>query len=235
MSATDFIPRRQADVRNWSINFNAKINADPESFGLTFAQAADYNTLHNAFTAAYALANSPSTNSKSNTRSKDTALHALKQKARQLAAIIRAHPGITSAQKSVLSLTIRGRGGRQRAFPQPMHAPYVTIRPGPGAMVELRLRDATSTKSGQPDGVHSATIFCWVGDNPPGTIPEWRWVDATTKTKYIVNLPADAQPGDKVWYIACWQNPRGELGPAARPVCTFRQFGPGIVGMRRAA
>lgn len=236
MSDTDFMPRRQADVRNWSITFNTAINADPEAYGLTVAQAAEYNTLHNAFMAAYALATAPATDSRVNTQLNKSAFKALKARARKLAAIVRAYPDITNVKKATLGLTINGPGGKQRPFPPPTHAPFVSIRPAPDGMVELRLRDATSSRRGQPVGVHSATIFTWVGDNPPVTIQQWRWVGGTTKTKYIVNLPRNAQPGDRVWYIACWQNPRGEQGPASRPVMTYGQFGPGGFGtMRRAA
>lgn len=54
-------PRREAELVTWSGNFKTKITATPTAFRLTAAQAASYGTKHDAFVAAYTVAQGPET------------------------------------------------------------------------------------------------------------------------------------------------------------------------------
>lgn len=227
MSATDFLPRRGADLRNFSVNFNSKINADPEAFGLTREQATEYNVLHNEFMAIFALANAPSTRTPTAIQAKKTATIALRKKARQLAGIIRAWPGITDTKKAVLGLTIRTAGGRQRPFPPPRSAPLMSVQYVNGSQVSIRLRDADApTRRGRPVGVNGATLMFHTGDTPPpARMSEWSFLRLVSRTTLTVSLPTRLHAGAKVWLVAAWQNPRAQLGPFAQPVSVHKQFG----------
>lgn len=245
MSATDFLPRREADLRGFSVNFNSKINSiGPQSLGLTAAQAADYNQVHNSFMAAYVLATSPSTRTRPVVVAKRAAVKALRQLARQLAAIIRAQPGVSDHQKAVLGLTINGAGGRSPRIARPRTAPRLYITPLEGGRIRLRLRDpGEPAKRGKPTGARSALIMRWVGGHPEPDMSKWKLAGMTTRTTLIITLPQTVGgvpriPGPGVpgvWIKACWQNPRSESGPFTLAVdasAPFRLRGPVQVGIR---
>jgi len=238
MSATDFLPRREADLRGWSCNFSEKINADPEAIGLTAAQAADYSAKHDAFITAYRLANEPCTRTRPSITAKNDALRAVRRAARQLAKIIHAARKATNAQKASLGLTVRRPGGRHAHLPRPRTAPHLLARSVTGRRVELRLRDpGEPTKRGRPSGVDRAVILMYIGDRPPADRSQWRWRGMTTRTRYAAMMPHDASPGTPVWFTARWENKRGEGGPLASPICAYAQHGLGAIGRadRRSA
>jgi len=226
MSATDFLARRESDLRTWSINFDARISADPAAYGLSAAQAAEYNTLHNAFLAAYTLAAAPGTRTSPIVEAKNAAMRELRQAARRLARIVHAGRVASDAHKSALGLTVRRPGGRQTRIAKPEEAPIVTVEAAAGGKLKVRVRSLEQpTRRGRPAGVMGASIFFFAGEWPPVGLKDWRYAGATTRTTCHVKLPRDVEPGERVWVTACWRNPRAECGPPAWPVCAYRARG----------
>jgi hypothetical protein len=221
MSATDFLPRREADLRDWSVNFNSHINADPATYGLTAAQAADYNTKHNAFMAVFALASAPGTRTRPRVVEKNAAQQVLRRSARQLAAIIRAFPGVTAVQRVEAGLTVRGSGGRSAPIPPPRTAPRLMVLDQRGGRVTIGLGNmAEASRRGRPRGVRGAVVLFFVGELPPADRADWSWLDMTSKTKLTLNLPRGLAPGTPIWLTAFWENPRSQRGPLATPIYT---------------
>lgn len=222
--ATDFVPSREADLVNFSSNFNDKIALSPTTYGLTLPQSAAYTVLHDAFVAAFNVLQDPVTKSPSNVLAKNNAKEALIDGPggiRYLARIVQGAPGVTNVAKFDLGLTVRDV--EPTPVPIPSVAPAMEIVSNVARTVTVRLHDpATPTKRGKPEGVAGATVFSWVGeDNPPLDVKAWKFEGSITKTnKIAVPFPITVEDGAKVWLTAFWFNPRSQSGPPCDPVST---------------
>lgn len=219
--AHDYIPRRDAEFLQWSRVFSETISADPTSFGLTAAQAAEYASLHNAYADAFQTSFEPATRTapaivvKNETRSDAEAY------ARLLVRIVQATPIVTDEQRSALSITVRDRN--PSPVPRPNEAPHAFVDLVRGSTVRVRLRSEESPRRSKPEGVAGAMIYSFVGDTPPDEIHDWAFNGATTRTTTEITFGDGIQPGARVWITACWFNPRAQRGPAAQPASTYIQ------------
>jgi hypothetical protein len=217
MATTDFLPAREADLLNWSLNFKTKITAAPTTYGLVAGQATTYGTLHDAFNTAYIAAVNDASNSSSAIVAKNTAKTALIANARLLARIVQAAPAVTNAQKSDLGLTVRDTG--PSPIPPPASAPDIDIISATGNTVRIRLHDPSNpTRRGKPAGVDGAAIFSFVGATAPDEQSDWKFEGNITRTSVDVVFPSGTAAGAKVWFTAFWFNERKQNGPAATPV-----------------
>jgi len=220
--ATDFIPKRDADLLAFSVNFNTLINADPTIYGLDLAQAGAYTALHDAFAAALAVTTSDATRTPSSIVAKNDARDALEDGPggiRQLAAIIQAFPGTTNEMRSDLGLTVRDT--EPTPVPVPETSPILSILSTLGRTVKIRLRDADSpTNRGKPASAIGATLLSFVGEDPPADTLDWSFLANTGRTQVELDFPATIAAGSKVWITAFWFNSRKESGNAAAPQST---------------
>jgi hypothetical protein len=219
MAATDFLPKREAELVTWSTNFDTRITATPTTFGLTAAQATAYGTLHDAFVTAYNAATNAGTNSASAIVTKNTAKAALIASARQLAGIIQKFPGTTNTMRSELGLTVKD--AEPTPIPPPAVAPSVVVTSSSGNTVGLRLVDpANPTRRGKPAGVDGIAVFSYVGATAPTDEAGWKFEGNTSRTAVEVVFPGTTAPGAKVWFTAFYFNQRKQRGPSATPVGT---------------
>jgi hypothetical protein len=230
MATTDFLPAREAELVTWVNTFKALITAAPTTYGLTAADASSYGTLATNFINAYNVAQADATRSPSNIIAKTQAKVNLLRSTRQLAGIIQKFPGTTDQMRSDLGLTVPVQPA---PIPQPGAAPELVVLKRDGVAVLIRLVDANSTRRGKPPGVQGARLYSFVGANPPADVDGWKFEGQITRTRALVVFPADTAPGTKVWLIACWYNPRGEVGPACDPVSAY--IAGGGVPMQQAA
>lgn len=230
----DFLHLREADLLKWSANFNSKINAGspaPEIYGISIAQANQFDTLHRAFASAYAIANSPHTRSPSNIAAKNSAKAALKKNARMLARIIRATPEVTTTDRVQLGLAVRdpGGGGTRHGLP-PKEAPLVEIVSVQSNRIRIRLRDRSSPTNVKPknEAINGAMILFTVGNerhSPPEDLSKWSIAGQASRSNAEVVLPMSVAPGSKIWVTACWLNRRQQSGPISQPVHAYSQGG----------
>ena len=218
MAIETFQPRKDIDLLNWSINFDAKITATPETFGLTAAQATAYNVLHSAYASAYAAANNPNTNSKTTIGNKNNAREALLYNsggAWQLVNIVQAFPGTTNDMRNELGLRIRD--AEPTPVPAPPTAPDLSIVSTVGRTLTVRLRDQENPdRRGKPDGADGATVLYFVGDDTPPNDPAvWTFAANTSRTLFDVEIPVAVPAGSKVWLAAFWFNQRKESSPTS--------------------
>jgi hypothetical protein len=236
MSATDFLPRREADLRDWSRNFRERILEMGAATGLSSEMIDEYVLRDGQFADLYQLATEPSTRTSPIIAAKNDARDVVKKLARQYAGIIHAHPGVTAEQKVRLHLTVRRGGGRSPRHPRPDHAPIMFIGSMQGASIKLRLRDATSARRGRPVGVRSATLLGFAGETPPASIRDWKLLRMTNRTDINLMLPKWAAEGEKLWITARWENTRCEAGPVAPPMWVkVHRTAPMFGTLRRAA
>ncbi len=217
--ATNYLPSREADLAAWSTNFNAKIVASPETYGLNALLAAGYTPLHTAYLAAYQAAQDNDTRTPSLIVTKRDAKAALTAKARELAMIVQAYPGTTDTMRSDLGLTVPDV--EPTPVPPPSVAPGMDIVSVAGRTVRIRLHDPGSQSSrSKPAGVKGASIYTYVGASAPSDIESWKYEGSTTKLVIDVEFPPTIEPGATVWFTAYWTNGKFESGPPCQPLST---------------
>jgi len=236
----DFIARRDADLLQWSSNFDQKINFSPESYGISPLAAAEYAALHLSFAQLYAAAVGASTRTPSGIVAKDDARAALVKRARQLAGIIRAMPQVDDARRLDLGLRAKRRAtGVRRRIERPSHAPVLRVISVQGSTVRIQLGNSQMpTRRTLPRDVKGAMIYSFIGEPPPTMLKGWNLRQSISRTRCEITFPPNLPPGTRVWVTACWFNhagaPRPGLGngPAAMPVGTW--LVPNVLTMRRA-
>jgi hypothetical protein len=81
--------------------------------------------------------------------------------------------------------------------------------------VKLRLT-TSSPRNGKPSGAAGASVFSFVGAQPPTDIDSWVFRGSTGKTE--IEVPFDSSSAASTVFItAFWFNRRAESGPAAQP------------------
>ena len=216
----DYLPQREADLVNWSTNFNTKISATPTAFGLDAAQATAYAALHTAFRNAYTAANDPATRTPNAVQTKNDAKEVLIDGPggiRELVKVVQAYPALTNTQRVDLRITVPD--AEPTPVPPPSEPPVLAVLSTLGRTVKLQLRDmADSEKRGRPEGVAGATILMFVGEDAPVDPTLWVFCLNTTRTVVDIDVPPSLAAGAKIWFTAFWRNRRDEAGPAAVPV-----------------
>jgi hypothetical protein len=101
--------------------------------------------------------------------------------------------------------------------------------------VTVLLIDEPSGRRRIPVNVKGAAIFTYVGNEPPANLDQWKYEFATTRSKITIDFPTALPPGTKVWVLARWQNPRGELGPCSLPASARMAYGLTHLPVLRAA
>lgn len=219
MATPRFPQRRDFDLFEWSGGFRDKIVADPGHFNLSQAQAEAYSELHDAFAAAYAVAYSPTGNSKAGVSAKNQTRKRLLNSsggAWELVNFIQAHPETTDFMRSELGLRLPKKPVPVSA---PRSAPAMSILSTVGRIVKVRLRDMDHPDSrGKPPGVRGATVLYCFGDVPDGghaDRSQWLFVANVSKPMFDVAIPSCVPAGSNVWLTAFWFNDKMESGPTA--------------------
>ncbi len=214
-----FPPRKDSDIRTWSVHFDSKINAAPTHYGLDGAQAHAYRTLHDAFVSAYAAVINPNTNTRRAIIAKNQAREALlkgKGGAQQLVNIIQAFPSTTNAMRGQLGLRILDT--MQSPVPRPTKAPQLSIVSTIGRSIKVQLHDQDHpTRRGKPTGVLGATILYHIGDEVPSNPAQWKFALNISKRAFDVDVPASVDAGSRVWLTAFWFNKRMESSAPSSP------------------
>lgn len=215
----DFLPSKDAELLAWSANFASLTTATPTAFGLVAAQATAYAALHTAFAGALETATEPTTRTRAAVAVKNDARSPLKAMARELARVINAFPSITNAQR--INLGLNPRAGELTPINPPTEQPVVEVAAAIGRTFKVRLRSIDSSRRGKPEGVDGATLFSFVGEEPPSDISQWKFEGSTSRTTFDLELAPTVPAGSQVWLTAFWFNPRSQSGPAATPVSAY--------------
>ena len=223
----DFLPKREIDLLQWSANFRARIELDPDAIGLTTAQVAAYAAVQQAYATAYTLANRPSTRTSPRIREKNTAKRSLQRLTRQLASIVRTAPNVSVAQRLALGLSLQNPGGYRPPLNPPKIAPGLKVVRVWSHTVYVQLYNQETMRRAMPRGCTRAVIHSYIGAVPPMNISNWRFAANTSTPTHAVRFEAEFEPFTKVWLAARWMNPRAEMGPVSAFVSTHLQ--PGVV------
>jgi len=213
--STDFIPAREADLDAFVHNFNDRIAAAPTQFGISAAQSAALQALVDAWDTSYAITKSLATRCQSAVIAKNQAKVALVKNVRELARIIQAYPGTTNEMRSLLGLTVPATRQSQKV---PQSTPMLEIVKVVGNVVTLQLRDSENLARLRPQYATSATLFSYIGENPPTSAEGWYFQTGTTTTRTDLTFDPSLPMGTTVYLTAFWKNDRDMSGPACQPV-----------------
>jgi hypothetical protein len=215
----DFLPAKDADLLSWATGFSDKITATPTAFGLVAAQATAFAALLSTFSADLAIATDPATRTRAAIETKNDSRTPLKREARELARVINAFPAITNAQR--IELGLNPRSGQITPSNPPDQSPVMEVVSATGRMVKVRVHGQDTTRRGKPAGCEGATIFSYVGAQPPADISQWKFEGNPTRTVFDVEFPPTVPAGSQVWLCGFWYSPRAQSGPACQPISAY--------------
>lgn len=211
-----FLPVKDLDLLAWSRNFAARLSADPLSYGVSVADAAGFAALHDAFFEAMRKVE-PAIRSRTTVATKNAARLALESDARRLNALVRGSGVVDDAGLVRLGLTVHKK--TYRRIGPPTDQPVVQIRSVNGLQVALHLCPLAGGGAGLPPDVAGATVYRWIGDEPPTDASLWTLAAHATRANIVVTI--DVPPGTKVHFAAYYLNRRGERGPMGPSRSTY--------------
>jgi hypothetical protein len=218
----NFYYGKDAQIVAGSAVLAARINLDPEAYGIPPWRAERYAELDAALQAAYRLVASPQTKTPVAVRQKDEALRAVRLEAALLAVICAATATVSDADLIALGLLPRPTRTRRSA---PDEAPVVHVAKVVGRLVTVRIT-ARSGETRKPIGCVGAQLFVFTGEEPPSDSEQYRFEGIVTRKTATITFDNDVPSGATVWISAAWLSRRGKTSPACNPVCATIQGGP---------
>ena len=205
----DFLPQKDGALLTWALNASSKITATPAPFGVPTTMASAFAGFTSAFQSALAAVDNPATQTRVTVATKDQFRVNLKAYARKVSKVVQGHPTITNAQRIDLGLNVPEIPS---PIPIPGVAPKMDVDTVLGKTVALRIHNADTTKRGRPAGCAGASVYSFIGDQPPENINLWVFEGNTTRTEFEVAFTGSVAPFAKVWLTALWFNPRQQAG-----------------------
>lgn len=215
--AQDIFPGTIPGLVQWGGTYAAGVAAAPALIGVPPTKATELTASFSNMTLAVGRGTDPATRTAVTISDMRAAIASFKTLARQVAKLVRAHPGITPAQLQAIGL-------RPAKVRQPIHAPAVppltTIVKRYGWVVEAECTDQTSgRRRAWPYGVESINVYTAVGQIP-ATTAGWKNEGNVGKNRFAVQFDPSLPPGTKVYICANWQISKGETSPACEPLET---------------
>jgi len=214
---SDYLPKTEGGLRDWTANFSALITANPSTYGLMASDATAIAALVNAYAAALTVAVDPATKNKGTVAAKDSAKAAMLAVVRRYAQVIKLNDGVTNQEKLDLGLNISDSS--RTPVPAPTTYPICTILGATPLQHTLRFADAsTPAKRAKPEGAIGLELYYFVGPNPPAS-PDGgpaEFYGVVTRQPYAIDH-GDADVGKLATYWARWITRTGLTGPWSGP------------------
>jgi len=209
-------------VHQWSSVFAARIEAQPEAFGLTVDDAAAIRAVVDAYSAAYAKVVSPTLNSTAAAIAKNEKRAELERMCRPFAMQIKANPHVSNELK--FSAGLRLDDAHRTPVGVPRTRPVLSVREMDWTGFVLRFRDSGMEESrAKPKGV-TALLLC-ADFATPGSANGFEegqrsvhFVALLTRSPQRVAFPPEVLDGRAARYHGCWVNTKGKLGPWSSPL-----------------
>lgn len=167
----DYIPRRTSNYVAWLKNFINVADANIAQTGLSVAQIAALNDLHQQLASSWAEQRAALSAARSATLTKDEAVNESMASVRALARVVQAHPGASDQLRVQLGLTVRDRNRSPVAAHPPSDLSAIV-----GSQQQITLHwDPNSNRPG--------TIY--ILEMREGIDGAWSFVAAVTRTKYV--------------------------------------------------
>lgn len=188
-----YIPRRQADLDAWALNFSTLLTAAPATYGQTSGTAAAVASAYTAWHAAYLAVTSPSTKTANTVSAKNAAMVSLLATLRPVAQNVSLNPAVSSGSK--ISIGVNPRTSTPTPITPPTTYPIVTIQAGANLQLYVRYRDSAASPSvkSKPYGVQSVQLAYLVSATPITDHTLLTNVIALTKSPFLLTFAAGGQ------------------------------------------
>lgn len=203
----DYVPKREAELRDYAANFAALTSAAPASYALTAGDAAQISQVVQDFVTSYELLQSPHTRTSPNVAAKDGAKATLISVLRGYAMQIKANRAVEDSAKVALKLkaqdAVRTRGTAPVTFPM------LKIASATPRCHRLCWNDSETPESrAKPARVQGLVLYCTVGTTPPEEALSGRFKALITRQPYRMEF-SQGDIGKTAYYWARWQTPTG--------------------------
>jgi hypothetical protein len=211
----DYVPRKDAQFREWANNLARIVSLDPQRYGLTQEDADRIAIWAGRFDDAYV----PAYQSERSTpivRAKNDMRREAETILREYAQQIKHHRGISYYDLSVLGLHIDDTGKTPITKPRSSPLLYITMAKNCGHVLHYA-DENTPASSRKPAGVNLIQIFSNVGDAINMNPDYARHVGDWGRQPIRINWPHDLT-GKTVTYFGRWMTKKGLKGPWSLPV-----------------
>lgn len=211
---------KDSELVGQASNFAAVLAGDPERFGQSPATAAAASAVVAAFVDSYYVLTEARANgvrSAQQTATKNTNRRRMLDLLVPIYLAVQASKAIPDADKVALGVTVK----RTRHTPQPVPPvePLLTVTRVNGSVVSLAIRDPEMpARRARPAFADGVLVFAFVGEQPPATVFDFRFMASTGQTSIDLQLGPEVKLGATVWFAAMFLNSRMEHGPACAPV-----------------
>lgn len=219
----DYIPRTDAGLKAFLINFSNLISQDPGKFGLSEQDAEIIQGLSDQFSNLFDLCQSPATRTTGLVTQKDAIRASAKGTVRVYAQQIKANKGVDNQAKIELGLHLDDP--TKTPIPAPDSAPLLSIVAAFSGEHIIRYRDEnTPDTKAKPAGARQIQIYRHVA---PGavTLPDGAVEVGLYPRQPVKVMCSQEDVGKTATYFGRWVNGKGEVGPWSLPVCMTIAFG----------
>jgi hypothetical protein len=206
----DYLPGPDADYQAWVTNFVTYANANLAALGLVAADMTPVTTNQTTFNTNFAAHIAAKAAAQAAKQAKDEGRSGLTAAIRPLVRRLQASSAVSNAEREALGINV---AAEPSPIGPPTTAPLCSIECGARLQHTLRFVDETTpTRKAKPAGVLGVEIWNKVGETPPASESELRFVAVDTNAPYVLNFPA-ADGGKTAYYWLRWVSPTGERGP----------------------
>jgi hypothetical protein len=217
MNNQDYIPRNEEDFNEWQDNFMAVLATLLAMFGIPAAVFTTLQGFQSAWVSRYAVGREEADPTSAQRQAKRDARKAYVPQIRQIVKqYIQFNPATTNDVRISLGLTVADT--TKTPAPVPDRAPKINVDKITHAMHKLRMTDPDNpdTKK-KPKGVRATRVFRFIGTSAPAGINQYSLIG--NPSRFLFNSAFDeADAGKRAWYIAQYENTRGETGPLSDAV-----------------
>ena len=215
-----FLPVKDLDLLGWAESVALLIEPDPQAYGLSSADAAQFLDARSAFAVAMPLT-VPNVRSRFTVATKVEARRVLENAARRLNGLIKSAGVASDAQIIELGLTVAKT--TYRRIGRPEARAFVTVRSVVGQSMLLTIHADAESRAVLPADVANVALSHWIGDGAPTDYAQWPAAAQVARAR--IALTIDAPLGTPVHFVARYLNRRGEAGPWSEVTSTHAMGG----------
>jgi len=217
----DFIPRRDVEVKHFTMRLSEYLSADPQAYGSDPATAQRYARLVRAFAETYAASQSNRNRTPTVLTLKDGQRAELVKMTRSVARWARVH----ATERALMAVGLRLRRPARRHVRPPTGVPGVKLTVIDDRLLRVSVVPTPATqRGGLPTGAAGIQVWWQIGDQP---VDRWQGPVIAARSSLTLSLvKVDAPLGSKVWVVANYLSRRHERGPTSRPVGRRLSFDP---------
>ena len=214
----DYIPNADGDFNLWQIQFMGGVQPNLTAWGIPTATFTALQALQTPWTTTWAKASDTNSHTSSDVQAKNDARAPYEKSIRAFVQQYLAHNNaVSNTQKQNIAITVPS-GSHGRVAAPTTQVPHLAVDSMQHLQHTLRITSLDNpTSRAKPAGIRVTRIYCFVGTAAPTDITQYHHLGNATRFLYNVNYTL-ADVGKTAWYIACYENTRGEPGIYCQPL-----------------